>query len=257
MAMAGGKDALKVPGRAGMIGKKSVFVLLAAGLLLAGAPQAAPVKKEKPRQVKARSGKDLYTMALLSLHGTMVPRDEKLAFRLMEQAANKGHAPAVYYLGVFYHDGIGVKMDRQKAAAWLAKSADLCDPQGEFSYGLLLLAGDGVEPDREEGLELIGRAAGRGYVPAADFLKRLVSYRGPSQRELLGEPRPQPVIEEKDGRTGFERGGLVVDKGEFSLKFSLPDLSEPPYPRVIGEDRLLDRIQGGKVELIIPLGTGK
>jgi hypothetical protein len=192
----------------------------------------------------------------MHLHGSIVQRDEKQAVRFMGQAAARGYVPAMYYLGVFHHDGIGTPRDRQQAAVWFGKAAEHCEPQAEYAYGMMLLAGDGVETDREEGLEMVGRAARQGYKPATDFLRRIVSYGGTQREELLGFPRGVPANGAVDDRTRFERGGLVLEQGDFTLKFSLPDLAEPPYPRVTGEEDLLDRLQGGRVEIVVPLGKG-
>lgn len=229
----------------------TVIWLLALGV----APAAPQPKKGKPPATRSQSAKEMYALALMHLNGTMVQKDEARAAKLMQQAADRGYVPAMYYLGVFYHGGIGVHRDRNKAGTWLHRAAELGNSDAEYAYGLMLLGGDGVAANREEGLEWIGRAARQGDQHAADFLRRLVSYRGSlSEDSLLTLPRKPAADDESDAPPPFEGKGLVLDRKAFSLRFSLPDLGASPYPRIEGEEGLMDRLQGGNVEIIVPLG---
>ena len=224
-------------------------------LLALGVAQAAPQpKKGKSSATRTQSAKEIYSLALMHLNGNMVKKDKAHAARLMQQAADRGYAPAMYYLGVFYHGGIGVRRDRNKAGIWLHKAAALGNADAEYAYGLMLLGGDGVAANREEGLEWIGRAARQGDQHAADFLRRLVSYRGVPPEEPLLSPRHLSTDDRFEGPPQPQEKGIVLDQGDFSLRFSLPDLRTPAYPRIKGEESLFDRLQGGNVEIIVPLG---
>jgi hypothetical protein len=47
----------------------------------------------------------------------------------------------------------------------------------------------------------------------------------------------------------------MVDEGAFSLRFSLPEAERSgPYEPAKEQKSMLEQFQGGKVEIIIPLG---
>lgn len=230
-----------------------ILSLLAAGAAMSAS--RARVAKTVKTASSVASSKDTYALALMHLNGTMVARDEPRAATLMEQAARQGYPPAMYYLGVFYHAGIGVAKDRKKAAYWLRRSAEAKNRDAQYAYGVILLAGDGTAANRQEGVEWIGKAAGQGDLQAKALLRNLVRYPGENgdgaklvspghTTDEHAEPPPPVAV----------TGGLVLDQGAFSLRFSLPDLEQSPYPRTAEQEGLMDRLRGGNVEIIIPIG---
>jgi TPR repeat protein len=237
----------------------TIGLLLAISCLpcVAQGKQAATSRKPAHKATAAQSSRELHALALMYLNGTMVKRNEKESARLMMQAAERGHVPSTYYMGVFYHGGIGVPRDHQKAADWLRRAAERGYAEAQYALALVLLSGDGVPADRQEAVELLGKAAGQGDEAAAEFLKRLVAYRGPSSHiETELKNLPPPELKMMDGQEQPpQKPSLMLDEGAFSLRFSLPEVERPgPYEPAKNDEGLLERFQGGKVEIIIPLG---
>jgi hypothetical protein len=219
--------------------------------------QAATPRKPALKATAGQSPRELHALALMYLNGTMVKRSEKEAARLMMQAAERGHVSSMYYLGVFYHGGMGVPRDHQKAADWLRKAAERGNAEAQYALALVLLSGDGVPADRQEAVEWLGKAAGQGDEEAKEFLQQLVAYRGASSHfETELKNLPPPELRMMNGQEQPpQKPSLMLDEGAFSLKFSLPEAEKSgPYEPAKNEERLLDRFQGGKVEIIIPLG---
>jgi len=75
----------------------------------------------------------LYGFALREAIGTSL--NEKEGVKWMLSAAEKGQWPAVRFVGSFYHWGVGVEPDREKAAQWYRKSEALGDSHSdEMNY---------------------------------------------------------------------------------------------------------------------------
>ncbi|RNC73240.1 MAG: sel1 repeat family protein [Desulfuromonadales bacterium] len=197
-----------------------------------------------------------FRLALMYLNGTGTPRNRSEAARYMKMAAERGHQRAQYYLGTFYYEGTGVKEDRQAAALWIRKAAEGGDAEAQYAYGMLLLSGDGVPVDKVTAMEWLGKASRQGNQGARDVLQELVTFSGrpPEIRSLepdLSAKRPDATQGEAVNRERLEGKGVILNQGEFSLKFSMPDLSgaNSPY-RTSPDDNLRNRLQGGTFEII-------
>ena len=77
----------------------------------------------------------LYNQSLDLLNGHGVAKDEELSFRLNAEAAEEGHADAVLAMGWFYHSGVGVPRDIERARRWYRDSARRGDTRAMFSLG--------------------------------------------------------------------------------------------------------------------------
>ncbi|WP_298269238.1 tetratricopeptide repeat protein [Geobacter sp.] len=202
-----------------------------------------------------------FMLALIYLDGAGVSRDPVAAARHMKTAAKGGLVRAQYYLGTFYHEGTGVGEDRRAAARWIGKAASAGDAEAQYAYGLLLLSGDGVPADKVQAIEWLGRASRQGNEGARDVLQELVSFRGrPTEVRALhptiSASSSSPRREGNDGGPRLAEKGVILDEGEFSLKFSLPGLTgaRSPYPTAVDEN-LWNRLQGGTFEIIYRPGT--
>ncbi len=80
--------------------------------------------------------------------------DDVRALKFFAKAAQKGSAPANYYLAVIYFDGEGIAKNLEKSAYWAKKGADLNDVQSKYFYAELLLYGSGVKKDTAEAYAL-------------------------------------------------------------------------------------------------------
>ncbi|WP_236685546.1 tetratricopeptide repeat protein [Geobacter pickeringii] len=197
-----------------------------------------------------------YMVALRYLYGSGTPRDPAAAARYMKMAAERGLVRAQYYLGTFYYEGIGVRQDRRAAARWIGRAASAGDAEAQYAYGMLLLAGDGVPVDKVTAIDWLGKASRQGNEGARDVLQELVSFRGRpveirSLDPTVAAPAPTPRSEGSDGGPRLAEKGVILDQGEFSLKFSLPGFSEtrttsPAAP----DEKLWNRLQGGTFDII-------
>lgn len=101
------------------IGWKAALIsaaIILGALLLWG---ALSLKKPNPK-----TPQDALTLGLKYAHGDGLAADKGKAFNLIQQAANKGFAPAEYNLGTLYYNGDGVAVDKNNSSYWLKQSAD-------------------------------------------------------------------------------------------------------------------------------------
>lgn len=94
-----------------------------------GVPQS---EAEAFRWYKMAADNAKYPPAIVSLariyeQGKTVRIDKERAFRMYEEAANKGYAPAMLELGRVYQNGIGVGKDLARAYEWYAIAANNLD----------------------------------------------------------------------------------------------------------------------------------
>ena len=113
--------------------------------------------------------------------------DYKIRFSIM--SAMTGEQPAdsareipppsdpgdLYVLGGVYYQGIGVPVDKEKAAALYRMSADKGNADAMVRLGIILMTGDGAEQDYREASKLFRRAADRGNADAEYLLSSLYS----------------------------------------------------------------------------------
>jgi TPR repeat protein len=121
---------------------------------------SAAASKEEQRRAKAA-----YERAL----SARAAGDPAAEVKHLREAAELGHAPAAYALGLAYIEGSGVPEDLALSAKWINRAADLGDAGAEFLVGSSFYAGIGVEQDIPRGLSFLERAAVQGY-PKAQFL---------------------------------------------------------------------------------------
>ncbi len=199
-----------------------------------------------------------FRLALMLLAGTGVARNPAEAARFMKIAAERGHVRAQYSLGAFYHEGTGVKQDQTEAARWIARAAAGGDAEAQYAYGLILLSGDGVPVDKVQAMEWLGKASRQGSGGARDVLRHMVALPGHSPEirslePLITAPRSASLSSGSEGGARMEGMGVILDQGEFSLRFSMPHLKEaiaPVYPPSSLDKRGWERLQGGTFEII-------
>ena len=113
-------------------------------------------------------------LALLSLDGTHVPKDEKRAIEMLTTAAELGHPEACVLLGSMHLAGkvVGPR-DPRKAADLLQKASLAGDPTACRLLGEMYLHGDGIPRDEARARTYLGLAARLGD-PRADELLRSI-----------------------------------------------------------------------------------
>ena len=73
--------------------------------------------------------------------------DYPKALAEFQALADQGDAQGQYFLGLFYHNGFGVKRDPAEAAKWFQKAAQQGDARSQYYAGIMYAAGKGVTKD--------------------------------------------------------------------------------------------------------------
>lgn len=109
------------------------------------------------------------------------------AARQWRRAAELGDGEAARNLGHLYRLGRGVPADGQMAAAMYRQAVAAGVVSAEYNLGMLYLkGGEGLAPDRDEGLKYLGQAAEKGYGPAKEELRKVSA--------MTAAPSPPPEI---------------------------------------------------------------
>jgi len=147
-----------------------------------------------------------------------VPKDEAAAFKLIQDAAQKGHALAQNTLGGMYFNGQGTKRDVDNALLWFSRAADQGQPNALNNLGQLYLFGNGVPKDEVKGLALLRRAADKG-IPAAWETLGLAYWDGRGIPADHGEAvRWFRLAAEKDHLVAQNRLGTALWNGDGTAK---------------------------------------
>ena len=92
--------------------------------------------------------------------------DYRDAFALLQGPAREGHAKSQYYMGMFYHNGLGVLEDAVEASKWYRLAAEQGDAISQFYLGFFYGNGLGLEKDSEEASKWYFKAASQGVMVA-------------------------------------------------------------------------------------------
>ena len=82
-------------------------------------------KPVNQQQLATSEAELLYAQGERHYLGKEIPQDYQKAFKLFEQAANRGSAIAENNLGAMYLKGLGTKKNDEQAFKWLNKAAAL------------------------------------------------------------------------------------------------------------------------------------
>jgi hypothetical protein len=96
------------------------------------------------------------------LSGKKYKTNHKEALTWLEKAANKGHALAIYHVGLIYSEGLGVSADPSQAVTWFKRSADKGHADSQNTLGVCYLEGRGTPEDYKEALRYFKKAANNG-----------------------------------------------------------------------------------------------
>jgi TPR repeat protein len=142
-----------------------------------------------------------YHLALIFEEGRGMPRSDSAAFLWYSRAAAMNHVLAMGGLAYCYEKGLGIPVDQEKAMSLYEKAAEAGDDasllrlammkwerkdrdapkylkeaadngldEAALVYGLMLIRGEGIEEDREAGINYLREAADRGYEAAEEAL---------------------------------------------------------------------------------------
>jgi len=102
--------------------------------------------------------------------GQGVPQDYVQMAVWNRKAAEQGFAEAQYELGIMYRNGHGVPQDYAEAAVWYRKAAEQGHAAAQYSLGFMYHNGQGVPQDFEEAADWYRKAAEQGHELAANNL---------------------------------------------------------------------------------------
>lgn len=95
--------------------------------------------------------------------GVSLKVDDDAAFRFFCDAAEQGFSAAYSWLGECYSEGRGCQQSDENAYSCFAAGAVEGDTEAQYAVGIRLLAGKGVEIDREAGVQWLEMAARAGH----------------------------------------------------------------------------------------------
>lgn len=206
------------------------------------------------RAAAAKSARAAFMLSLMYYYGEGVPQKPLEAVRLMRTAAERGDLRAQYFLGTFYYQGVGLQVDRQSAAAWFRKSASAGYADAQLAYGMVLLSGDGVTQDKGQAIDWLSKAAQQNNSRAKEVIRELLTFRG--QLNVLsagGESSAVAIsdLSQTEKQLRLEGKGLILDQGQYGLKFSLPTLYDAYTPQMQrSSNTIWEKLQGGTFEII-------
>ncbi|KAL0240784.1 hypothetical protein GEMRC1_006020 [Eukaryota sp. GEM-RC1] len=97
-------------------------------------------------------------------------RNDELAFEGYQEAAGRGDAKAMVYLGDCYYNGEGIREDHSKAVYWYKKAAKLGDSDAMNILGDCYYNGEGVREDHSKAVHWYKNAANLGDSDAMNNL---------------------------------------------------------------------------------------
>lgn len=122
----------------------------------------------------------LFQQARALLHGDGVKKDAAQAFKIMQSAADLGHADAMGGLGYFYSQGISAPKDPEKALEWFRKGAEKGSAKSQYNLGTSLMKSHEQQPDEKKAAEAIEwiRKAAEQKLPEANLSYGTYAYMG-------------------------------------------------------------------------------
>ena len=112
-----------------------------------------------------------YRLALIVEKGAIgIKPDKTAALKLLQAAANKGHALSQWAFGQRLHLGQGLTKDDKLAALWVHKAAEQGLAVAQNDYGSMLLHGWGAERNLDEAFKWFSKGADQGDLWAMNNL---------------------------------------------------------------------------------------
>ena len=128
--------------------------------------QQPTATKPTPQPSKELSAEEMY----LKGREYYDKKDYKQAFEWYKKAAEYGHAPAQYHLGLCFEFGAGIEQNYTKAVEWYKKAAEQGNKFAQNSLGECYYYGKGVEPNYTKAVEWYKKAAEQGVTTAASMV---------------------------------------------------------------------------------------
>jgi TPR repeat protein/predicted secreted protein len=140
--------------------------------------------------IEDTTGKAEYEQGLAYAFGDGVAQNDRTAFNLFYEAAEKGYVLAQYKLGVCFAYGEGVRQDQKKAAEWYRKAAEQGYTIAQRNLATMYLDGKGVEQNKVQALawyQVVASAGNAMDLRRRDTLKSELSEIELSESEELSK----------------------------------------------------------------------
>lgn len=109
----------------------------------------------------------MINLGIMYLTGKDVQKmDAAISVSWFQKAADAGNVYGMHILGAMYRDGLGVKVDQERAVYLFQKASELGDAPSHFSLGKAYIDGHGIAQDDEKGIHWLTMAANEGIVGA-------------------------------------------------------------------------------------------
>jgi uncharacterized protein len=155
-----------------------------------------------------------YRLALIVEKGAVgVKPDKTAALKLLQAAANKGHAQSQWAFGQRLHMGDGLPKDDKLAALWVHKAAEQGLAVAENDYATMLLHGWGAERNLDEAFKWFAKGAEQGDLWAMNNLGGMYEQGwGTTQNKDKAVEQYQNAAAKgnEGGRKNLERLGLPL-----------------------------------------------
>ena len=142
--------------------------------------KAFDIYKELAEDGKDNTGYDNYMLGICYKDGDGTEIDPEKAYNYIKKGAEIGFTKAYFWLGYMYFQGEGTEINDKKAVEYLTKAIEIENDNtimAEYILGMIYFEGKEngieVEENKEYGLELIKRAAEKGYEDAINKLEEL------------------------------------------------------------------------------------
>lgn len=175
------------------------------------------------------NAQSLYNQAQALLMGRVAEENLVAAVELHTQAAEKGHGPSQYYLGVAYGNGDGVERSESRALYWLRRAAE--SGMRGAQYNLILARIFGSDPDAAAAAESALALAEQRYAPAYRILGWMYNTGTGVDLSFPQSVRwsVKKMVGDVTGRSGSPR--WVVRRWERQLNFEVDRTQELKPPR--------------------------
>jgi len=178
------------------------------------------IVEDQPYEINADLNPELKEIVEKGNHAFSIS-DWKSAFHYYSQVSNAAKNGHVFFrLGVMYHNGHFVKIDKNRAKWYFLLALEILplqdnDPEAQTDLGYIYDHGYGVEPDKFKAVYYYKRAAAKGFARALCNLGYMYGYG-------FGVPK-------RDDKRAVKYYQIAVDKGNLTAIFNLGYMYDQGY----------------------------
>jgi TPR repeat protein len=141
----------------------------------------------------SHEGSRLYGISFLTGFGN--EQNYEKAAKIIEGAARRGNAEAMYNMAMLYRNGKGVPRNKAWELAWLRKASEYKIPDADYYLALAYRDGDGVPKSKTKALEYFEKAQIKKHVLAVRDYNKLA---GTDKSAVGAPPKKSEPAEELD-----------------------------------------------------------